>query len=275
MNHLVKVMYWKNAILSSRVSQGRIQAGEGTAVKQKCTRKGLLSFNGTVPDGFFSFFLFFSTGTSDKEMKHRSSRREAVTVMCLVMFSSPFFAYTAGLSFTGRLRGLWILGILWILYMTFIQESLNLDSWWTEMLTEWKGFTLNPSERVGVSITLMPVFSRSLPHSHWFGTLGQHHLCSEAFAVNWEPDWGNCSPVMKYEIGCCVQANPSKSTIGNSGHLQSRHMPRMPLEKASVIYFAFCEDLRNIRSISCPNFLFPLCGFFFPQDDAESQKLFK
>lgn len=225
--------------------------------------------------GFFFFSFLFQLGLVIRKWNTEAAEGKKHTVMCLVMFSSPFFADTAGLSFRGRLRGLWILGILWILYMTFIQESLNLDSWWTEMLTEWKGFTLNPSERVGVSITLMPVFSRSLPHSHWFGTLGQHHLCSEAFAVNWEPDWGNCSPVMKYEIGCCVQANPSKSTIGNSGHLQIRHMPRMPLEKASVIYFAFCEVLRNIRSISCPNFLFPLCSFFFPQNDAESQKLFK
>lgn len=210
-------------------------------------------------------------------MKHRSSRREAVTVTCLVMFSSPCFADTAGLSFRGRLTGLWILWILWILYMAFIQESLNLDSRWTEMLTEWKGFTLDPSEHVGVSITLMPVFSRSLPCSHWFGTLSQHHLCSETFAVNWEPDepvWGNWRPVKKYEMGCCVQANPSKITTGNSGHLQSRHMPRMPLEKALVIYFAFCKVLRNMTSISCPNFLFPVPPFF-PQDNAESQKLFK
>lgn len=95
---------------------------EGTLIKQKCMRKGLLLFNGTVSGGFFSFFSFFPTGTSDNEMKHRSSRREAVPVMFLVMLSSPRFADTAGLSLTARLRG------LWILYMAFIQESLNLDS---------------------------------------------------------------------------------------------------------------------------------------------------
>lgn len=115
---------------------------------------------------FLVFFFFFSIGTSDKETKHRSSRREAVTVMCLVMFSSPCFADTAELNLRSRLGGLWILWILWILWMPFIQESLNLDFRWTETLMEWKGFTLNPCERVGVSITLMPVFSKSLARSH-------------------------------------------------------------------------------------------------------------
>lgn len=92
---------------------------EDRAVKQKCARKGLLLFNERC------IFFFFLIGTSDKEMKHRSSRREAVTIMCLVMFCPLCFADTAGLSFRGRLRGLWI---LWILYMAFMQESLNLDS---------------------------------------------------------------------------------------------------------------------------------------------------
>lgn len=53
-------------------------------------------------------------------------------------------------------------------------------------------------------------------------------------------------------------------TVGNSGHLHSRHMPRMPLEKGFGHLFCFLQSFEGHEIYFLPQFSIPIPHYFFP-----------